>query len=166
MFNKLKGTFQSSSNFLQKFLEDYIKVRVEDKQLILGQKTVLLLCQEAVSRVENLKNLEPDSEEGLIATVEYKELKVKVHFTPEKITLFEDSIEGQLRLLTPPQFQTDSLLYRTLIAAWKTFLGGTIPNGTLPEKVRLEKDKVYYTLPRTQLELLDALLSSLKRILL
>lgn len=163
VFNKFKGTFQASNNLLQRLLENYLSFSTESKQLILGRKTVLLLCQQAISRVEKLKNLEPDVKEGLIATVEHQKLQIKVHFTPEKITLYEDCIKGELRLLTPPQFESDSLLYRTLIASWKIFLGGKLPNGTLPEEVKLKGDKVYYTLSRNQLDLLDALLSSLKQ---
>jgi len=160
IFNQVKTKIQSSKQFLQKILEDYILFSLDAKQLTLKQKTVLLLCQQAVSGVEKLKSLEPDSQEGLIATIEYKEIQIKVHFTPEKITLNKDCIEGQLRLLNPPQFESDSLVYRCLIASWKMFLGGKIPEGTLPEGVRLESDCIYYTLPRNQLRLLDVLFSS------
>ncbi|MEH2397515.1 hypothetical protein [Nostoc sp.] len=112
---------------------------------------VLLLCQQAESRVEQLKSLEPHSEEGLIATIEYNKIQVKLHFTPEKITLSKDCVEGELRLLKPPQFETESIVYRYLIAAWTRFLGGKLPNGALPKEVISENNKVYYTLPRTQL---------------
>lgn len=162
VLNRLKGTFQESGQFIQKILEEYVAFNSEAKQLILKKKTVLLLCQQVESKVEQLKSLQPDSEEGLIATIEYQKIQVKVHFTPEQITLNEDCIEGKLRLLTPPQFHTDSLVYRYLIASWKLFLGGKVPNGALPEGVRLENNIVYYTLPRNQLQLLDALFSSLE----
>ncbi len=162
IFNKVKATFQDSRQFLQGMIEEYIMFSPQTKQLTLRQKTVLLLCQQAVSKVEQLKSLQPDAEEGLIATIEHKQIQAKIHFTPEKITLHEDCIEGQLRLLTPPQFQTDSLVYRYLIAGWKIFLGGKLPNGALPDGVRLENDKVYYTLPRNQLQVVDALFSSLE----
>ncbi len=162
LFNKLKATVQDSRQILKGIIKDYILFSSETKQLTLKKKTVLLLCQQAVSRVEQLKNLEPHSSEGLIATVEHQEIQVKLHFTPEKITLHEDSIEGQLRLLKSPEFHTDSIIYRYLIAGWKTFLGGKIPNGALPEGVRVEEDKVYYTLPRNQLQLVEALFSSLE----
>lgn len=162
VFNQFRTSFQNSRQFLQKILENYIMFSSETKQLILKQKAVLLLCQQAVSRVEQIKSLTPDAEEGLIATIEYKAIQVQVHFTPEKITLNEDCIEGQLRLLTPLEFQTDSLVYRYLIAGWKTFLGGKLHNGTLPEGVRVENDKVYYTLPRNQLQLIDTLFSNLE----
>ncbi|ACB53914.1 hypothetical protein cce_4566 [Crocosphaera subtropica ATCC 51142] len=162
IFNKLKATVQDSKQILKGILKDYIVFSSETKQLTLKRQTVLLLCQQAVSRVEQLKNLEPHSSEGIIATVEYKEIQVKLHFTPEKIILHEDSIEGQLRLLTSPEFQTDSIIYRYLIAGWKTFLGGKIPNDKLPEGVRVEEDKVYYTFPRNQLQVIEALFSSLE----
>jgi hypothetical protein len=99
----------------------------------------------------------------LIAAIEYKSIQVQVHFTLEKITLKENDVEGQLRSLNSPEFQTNSLLDRYLIAGWKTFLGGKLPGGALPEGVRLENDKVYYTLPRNQLQLLEALFSTLEK---
>lgn len=162
VINQFRKTFEASSNFLQDFLNDYISFNSESSQLVLKQKTVLLLCQQAVSKVENLKSLEPDSEEGLIATLDYKGIDIKVHFTPEKITLYEDSIEGQLRLLNSPEFQADSFFYRILLEIWKTFLGGQISSGSLPKEVRIEKEQVYYTIARNQLKLLNALFLSLK----
>lgn len=162
VFNQLRETLQSSSNFLQDFLDEYIIFNTESNQLILKQKTVLLLCQQAVSQVKNLKSLEPDSEEGLIAILDSNRFQIKVHFTPEKITLYENSIEGQLRLLDSPEPQADSFFGRILIGIWKVFLGGQIPTSSLPEEVRIEKDQVYYTIARNQLKLLNALLLSLK----
>ncbi|MCG6134871.1 MAG: hypothetical protein MET45_09425 [Nostoc sp. LLA-1] len=162
VFNKITATFQESRQFIKKSLEEYIMFSSEAKQLTLKNKMVLLLCQQAISRVEQLKSLEPDSEEGLIATIEYNKIQVKLHFTPEKITLHEDCIAGELRLLKQPEFDTESIIYRYLIAGWKTFLGGKIPNGTLPKEVKIENDKVYYTLPRNQLQLLDSLFHNLE----
>lgn len=159
VFKKIKATVQVSKQLGQKYLEEYINFSSETKQLILKKKTVLLLCQQAITRVEKLQKLEPDTKEGLIATIEHKNILAKVHFTPEKITLQEDCVEGQLRLLN----QTESLIYRYLIAAWKTFLGGKIPNGVLPEGVRIEGNLVYYSFPRNQAPLLDALFSSLEK---
>jgi hypothetical protein len=162
IFNKVTATFHESRQFLKRSLEEYIMFSSEAKQLILTKKMVLLLCQQAESRVEQLKSLEPHSEEGFIATIEYNKIQVKLHFTPEKITLNKDCIEGELRLLKPPQFETESIVYRYLIAAWTRFLGGKLPNGALPKEVRIENNKVYYTLPRTQLQLLDSLFHSLE----
>ncbi|PSB11687.1 hypothetical protein C7B62_04640 [Pleurocapsa sp. CCALA 161] len=162
IFNRLKTTVQESKQILTEMIKEYILFSPESKQLILKKKTVLLFCQQAVSKVEQLKSLEPDLSEGLIATVEHKKVQVKIHFTPEKITLNENSIEGELRLLTPPEFYTDSIIYRYLIAGWQNFLGSKIPNGKLPEGVRVEADKVYYALPRNQSQLIEALFSSLK----
>jgi hypothetical protein len=162
IFNRLKTTVQESKQIITEIIKEYILFSPESKQLTLKKKTVLLFCQQAIARVEQLKNLEPDLSEGLIATVEYKKVQVKIHFTPEKITLNENSIEGELRLLTPPEFHTDSIIYRYLIAGWQNFLGGKIPNGKLPEGVRVEDDKVYYVLPRNQSQLIEALFSSLK----
>lgn len=159
--NKLQATFQESIKILQATLEEYLTFNSQVKQLILKKKTVLLLCQQATSRVEQLKSLQPDSEEGLIATVEHNNIQVQLHFTPEKITLLEDTIEGEIRLLKKPQFETDSVIYKYLIAGWNTFLGGKIPNGVLPKGVRIENDKIYYEFPRNQSQLLDALFHNL-----
>lgn len=161
-FNKFAVTFEESRQFLKRSLEEYIMFSSEAKQLTLTKKMVLLLCQQAESRVEQLKSLEPHSEEGLIATIEYNKIQVKLHFTPEKITLNKDCIEGELRLLNPPQFETEAIVYRYLIAGWTRFLGGKFPNGTLPKEVRIENNKVYYTLPRNQLQLLDSLFPNLE----
>lgn len=162
LFNKITATFQDYRQFLKKSLEDYMMFSPEAKQLTLKKKVVLLLCQQAESRVEQLKSLEPDLEEGLRATIEYNNIQVKLHLTPEKITLNQDYIEGEIRLFTPPQFHTESIVDRYLIAAWKTFLGGKVPNGALPKEVRIKNNKVYYTLPRNQLQLLDSLFHSLE----
>jgi len=162
ILNKITVTFQESRKILQRTLEEYILLRAEAKQLTLKKKMVLLLCQQAESRVEQLTSLEPDSEEGLIATIQYNKIQVKLHFTPEKITLNEDSLSGELRLLKSPQFDTESRIYSYLIAGWTTFLGGKIPNGALPKEVRIENNKVYYTLPRNQSQLLDALFHNLE----
>ena len=162
VFDKLTTTFQESRKFLQKILEEYIMFSSEAKQLILREKTVLQLCKQAESRVEQLKSLKPHQAEGLIATIEHQKVLIELHFTPEKITLNEDSLEGEIRLLKSPQFETESIVYRSLIAGWKVFLGGKIPNEALPKEVRIQKDKVYYTFSRDQLQLADALFHSLK----
>jgi hypothetical protein len=159
IFHKITTTFQESRQLIQKSLEEYIVFSLEAKQLTLRKKVVLLLCKQAQSRV---KSLEPDLEEGLIATIEYNQIQVKLHFTPEKITLNKDCVEGEIRLLKPPQFDTESIVYRYLIAGWKIFLGGKVPNGALPKEVRIEDDKIYYTLPRNQLQLLDSLFHNLE----
>jgi hypothetical protein len=162
IFNRLQTKIQESKQILTGIITEYILFSPESKQLTLKKKTVLLFCQQAVSRVEQLKSLEPDLLEGLIATVEHKKVQVKIHFTPVQITLNENSIEGELRLLTPPEFHTDSIVYRYLIAGWQNFLGGKIPNGKLPEGVRVEDNKVYYTIPRNQSQLIEALFFSLQ----
>ncbi|WP_193197661.1 hypothetical protein [Nostoc sp. MG11] len=162
VFNKVTAMFQESRQFLKISLEEYIMFSSEAKQLTLTKKMVLLLCQQAESRVEQLKSLVTHSEEGLIATIEYKKIQVKLHFTPEKITLHENCLEGELRLLKSPQFETESIVYRYLIAGWTTFLGGKLPNGALPKEVKIENNKVYYTLPRNQLQLLDSFFHNLE----
>jgi hypothetical protein len=162
LFNKITATFQDSKQFLIKIIQEYLTLDLEAKQLTLKKKFVLLLCQQAEFRVEQLKNLEPDPDEGLIATIDYNNIQTTLHFTPEKITFENDFIKGELRLLKPPKFDTDSIVYRSLIAGWRTFLGGKIPNQALPKEVRIENNKVYYTLPRNQLEVLDALFHNLE----
>lgn len=162
IFNNLKSKIQDSQGIVKGILKNYILFNSETKELTLTEKVISLFCNRAVSKVEGLKSLKPDFSEGLIATVEHKEVQVKIHFNPEKITLNKDSIEGEIKLLTPPQFETNSMVYRYLIAGWKIFLGGKIPNLVLPEKIRIEKDRVYYILPRSELKLLNALFSSLE----
>lgn len=163
ILNKITATFQESRKIIQKTLEEYITFSSEAKQLTLKKKAVLLLCQQAQSKVEQLKSLQPDLDEGLIAIIEHKQMQVKLHFTPEKITLYEKDIEGELRLLKPPEFDSDSMVYRYLIAGWNIFLGGKIPNDALPQGVRLENNKIYYTLPRNQSQLLDSLFHNLEK---
>lgn len=162
IFNKAKTKFQESGKLVQKLIEEYVVFNLKEKQLILKKKTVELLCQQAELKVDKLTNLTPDAEEGMIALIEHNKIQIKIHFTPEKITLKDECIEGQLHLLTPPQFETESLVYRSLIAGWKIFLGGQIPNQVLPEQFRVEGDKIYYTLPRNQLQLLDAFFHNLQ----
>ncbi len=162
IFNKAKTKLQESGKLVQRLIEEYVIFNLQARQLVLQKKTVLLLCQQAELKVDKLINLIPDPEEGLIAIIDHNKIQIKVYFTPEKVTLKDDCIEGQLLLLTPPQFETESVVYRSLIAAWKIFLGGQIPNQALPEQVRVEGDKIYYTLPRNQLQLLDAFFHNLQ----
>ncbi len=162
VFNRAKAKFQDSGKLVQKIIEEYVVFDLQAKQLILKNKTLILLCQQAELKVDKLTSLIPDSEEGLTAVIEHNKIQIKLHFTPEKITLKNEVIEGQLRLLTPPQFETESIVYRSLIAAWKIFLGGQVPGGVLPEQVRVEGNKIYYTLDRNQLQLLDAFFHNLQ----
>ncbi|WP_414527034.1 hypothetical protein [Nodularia chucula] len=162
VFNKLNETLQESKELIKKRVEEYISFSSETKELTLKKKMVLRLCQQAESRIEQLTSLEPDAEEGFIAKILHNNIQVKLHFIPEKITLNEDSITGELRLLKTPEFETESIVYRYLIAGWKIFLGGKIPDGNLPKEVRIEKDRIYYTLPRNQLMLVDALFHNLE----
>ncbi len=159
---QLKKVIQNSGNLLQDYVKDYIAVSPKSKELVLKPKAVLLLCQQAISRVEQLTSLEPDTNEGLIATIERGQIKVKVHFSPEKVLLNGNVVEGQLRLLNKPQVESDSMIYQTLIAGWKIFLGGNLPNHALPEGVRVDGDMVYYRLSNTQLQVLDMLFQNLE----
>ena len=162
IFNQLGKVAQNSGKLLQKQAENYLVVSPATRQVILKPKTVELLCQQAVQRVEQMTALEIAPNEGLIATVEHQKVKLKVHFTPEKILLKGDLIEGQLRLIQKPQVESESFLYRTLIAGWNTFLGGHIPAQTLPEGVRLDGNLVYYAFPVAQLRLIEALFHNLE----
>ncbi len=163
LLNKIAGNLQQSGKLIQTLLKDYIAIIPESKELVLKQKIVVFLCQKAEYRVEQIKSLQPDAEEGLIALLEVnKKIQAKLHFMPEKITLYEDYLEGEIRLLNPPKFETESIIYRYLISGWQIFLGGKIPNGVLPEKVRIEKDRVFYQLPRQELRLIDILFHTLE----
>ncbi|MGK7890577.1 MAG: hypothetical protein AB4042_14700 [Leptolyngbyaceae cyanobacterium] len=161
-FNRLSKGLGLSTQLLQQFLEPYVSINPSEKQLILKDKTVAILCQQAINRVEKITNLEPDAVEGLWATVKHQNLEFKIHFTPEKITYNDDLIEGQIRLLKKIDCQTNSLAYRVVIAAWKTFLGGTVPNQVLPEGIRSEGDRLYYQFPKSQLKLIDALFTTVE----
>jgi hypothetical protein len=162
IFNQAKAKIQESAKLAQSFLGEYIALNADSKQITIGRKTVSLFCQQAESRIEQLNSLTPHPEEGLIASIAHKDIQAQIHFTPQQITLYENHIEGKILLLTPPQFETDSLLYRTLIAGWQLFLGGRIPDHVLPEGVKIDGDILSYTLPRTQLKVVDALFHTLK----
>ena len=162
IFNQLGKVAQNSGKLLQKQAENYLVVSPATRQVILKAKTVELLCQQAVQRVEQMTALEIAPDEGLIATVEHQKVKLKVHFTPEKILLKGDLIEGQLRLIQKPQVESESFLYRTLISGWNTFLGGHIPAQALPKGVRIEGNLVYYAFPVAQLRLIEALFHNLE----
>ena len=161
ILDQLGKAVQNSSQRLKEYVGTYISLDSQSKQLVLKSKATSLLCQQAVSRVEQLKSLEPDSQEGLIAEIEHQGIKVRILFTPEQIFFKKDTIEGQLRLIDKPKFETDSFIYKTLIAGWSTVLGGYIPQKALPEGIRIIGDKVYYTLPKSELKLLSALFSRL-----
>ncbi|ELR99089.1 hypothetical protein [Gloeocapsa sp. PCC 73106] len=162
MFKRLSSKLQGSKQLLQGLIEQYLIFNSEIRAVTLRKKMVLLLCKLAESRIEQITSLVPGADEGLIATIEHKGIKARIHFTPEKITLTEDTVKGELRLLNPPQFESDSLVYSYLIAGWQMFLGGKVPNGVLPKGVKLENNKIFYTLPRNELKVLEALFSTLE----
>lgn len=58
--------------------------------------------------------------------------------------------------------KSDSLIYNTLIAGWKIFLGGNIPQLKLSENVKVDSDQVFYTFPRSQIKLLEVLFKSVQ----
>jgi hypothetical protein len=155
--DQLGKVAHNSGKLLQKQVEDYIVVDPPTQQLTLKAKTVELLCQKTIQRVDQLTALSPAPQQGLLATIEHNQIKAKIHFIPERICIQGDFVEGQLRLLHRPEIESSSPMYRTLIAGWSTFLGGYVPNQALPEGVRLDGDLVYYTLPKAQLRLIDAL---------
>ncbi len=157
MFDSIKKIAQHSGSLLKRLVEDYIEIQPTAKQLVLKQKATLKLCQQATARVAELTSLEPAPEEGLIAVIERQSIKVRLRFSPERIVLHGDRIEGQLRLLGKPDLETNSIVYRSLISAWSVLLGGYIPERLLPAGVRMDGNTVYYTLPNAQLKLLKAL---------
>jgi hypothetical protein len=161
LINKLGQVTKNSGRFLQKSVEDYIVFNPASRQVILKPKMVLFLCKKSVDKVEKLTNLEPDLQEGLIATVVHDKITAKIHFTPKRITLNGETIEGELLLLKNPEFETDSIIYRSLIASWKIFLGGYIPNDKLPESVKVQGNEIFYSLPKSQLTLVNLLFKSL-----
>ena len=81
---------------------------------------------------------------GAEITVEFEKgiYKFDAAVAFEKITLNQDNIEGELCLLTPPQFHIESIIYRYLIAGWQNFLGGRVPNAVLPDSIRIV-EKLY-----------------------
>jgi hypothetical protein len=152
--NNLKNIWQQSQKVTKNFSEQHLILNQESKQLILKEKTVLLLCKQAESRIKNITSLQPDETEGMIAVIDTEKVRVKLHFTPEKIFVKDDYIEGELRLLNSPQLESNSIVYKYLIAGWQAFLGSKIPDRVLPKDIRVEKDKVYYSLPKDKIELL------------
>jgi hypothetical protein len=114
-------------------------------------------CQQAIARVNQLTSLNPSDTRGLIAVIQHEKITIKVHFTPVQILFKGDIIEGKLKLLSKPDIETDSLIYRPIVLIWKTLLGGKIDNKTLPEKMRIEGDIIYYEFSKDQVPLIDAL---------
>jgi hypothetical protein len=159
-FKPIRSTVLTAKKSTQKYVEEYVLLNLETKQLILTQKAVLLLCQQAEHQVEQLQSLEPDLNEGLIATIESKKIRAVVHFTPDKITIQESCIKGQLRLLNSSQFYSKSPIYRCLIEVWKNFLGGNM--FCFPENIEVKGDNIYYTFPRNYIKLLEYFLSNQK----
>jgi hypothetical protein len=131
-----------------------IPVKFEENKLIFKEQIVNILCEQVEAKIENIISLIPDEKEGLIATIKHKNMIVELHFTPEFITLKEEVIEGELRLLKKPNIASDSWFYKTLIGGWKIFLGGNI-NNLKYENITVKKDKIYYTLPRNELKILN-----------
>lgn len=142
---------------LQESVRDYISLNTQLKQLTIENKAILLLCQQAIARVNQSTSLNPSDIEGLIAVIQHEKITIKVHFTPVQILFKGDIIEGKLKLLSKPDIETDSLIYRPLVLIWKTLLGGKIDKKALPEKMRIEGDIIYYEFSKEQVPLIDAL---------
>lgn len=159
---KILNQLNKFGNLLKERIREYIVISSESKQLIIESKAVLLLCRQATSKVDQLISLEPDAKEGLLAVVQHKQIRIKAHFTPEKIIAKGNIIEGRLKLLNKPNIETDSLIYRPLILIWKAVLGGNIDNQVLPERMRIEGDVIYYEFPKDQLPLINALFCKIK----
>ncbi len=155
---KLKNT----GKLLQPLLTSYLAFEPSAKKIILKQKIVNFLCQQAETKIEQIISLKPDEEKGLIAIIKHQEITAKINFTPELITIKEDCIEGKLKLLHKPELKSDSLLYGYLIAGWNIFLGGKVPKFVLPDNIKIENDTIYYSFPRNQVKLLEALLKTIE----
>ena len=80
IFDQLGKAAQNSGKLLQKQVEDYIMVDPPAHALTLKAKTVELLCQKTIQRVDQLTALEPDPQQGLLATIEQNQIKAKIHF--------------------------------------------------------------------------------------
>lgn len=161
-FQNLRNIWQQSQQVSQEFSKQYLVLNREEQQLTLKEKTVLLLCKQAETKIEHLISLQPDDLEGMIAVIETEKIRAKLHFTPEKITIKGDYIEGELRLLNSPQLASDSMVYRYLIVGWQTFLGSKIPDRVLPKDIRVERDKIYYSLSKEKIELLKPFFTALQ----
>jgi hypothetical protein len=155
--NIKKKVGASSQKLWREIIDSYLAFNPKNQQLTLKAKAVTLLCHQVEAKVEQISSLQPSETEGLVATIEHNNSKIELHFTPESITFTKDYIEGQLHILEQPLIHSDDWLYKSLIGGWKVFLGGTIPNFALPEKLRIDGDKVYYKFPREDIKLLKAL---------
>ena len=54
---------------LQESVRDYISLNTQLKQLTIENKGILLLCQQAITRVDQLTTLNPSDKEGLTAVI-------------------------------------------------------------------------------------------------
>ena len=162
IFKNIKQKAQSAGKALLPLVKQYLDVNPEEQEIIIKPQATVFLCKQVQGKVEKIKSLKPDEKKGLIADIEHNSINITIHFNPECITLKEDCIQGQLRLINKPDIKTDSKVYNTLIAGWKVFLGGYIPQSALPENVKVEGEKVFYTFPRNQLKTLEALLKGVK----
>ncbi len=162
LLTQLKQAAKDSGQRLKKSVEDYLVFEPDARQVILKPKMLQFLCTKAVDKEESLAALEPHPEVGLIATIVQDKVTANVHFTPEKLQLNEHVVEGRLRLMEKPEFESESLVYRSLIAAWQVILGGHIPAARLPEGLRIEGKQIFYTLPKAHLKIINLLFNSLE----
>ena len=155
--NIKKKVGTSSQKVWREIIDSYLAFNPKNQQLTLKAKAVNLLCRQVEAKVEQISSLQPSETEGLVATIEHNNIQIELHFTPESITFTKDYIEGQLHILKKPLIHSDDWLYRSLIGGWQVFLGGNIPNFALPEKFKIDRDKVYYKFPREDIKLLKTL---------
>ena len=155
--NIKKKVGASSQKIWREIIDSYLAFNPKDRQLTLKAKAVTLLCRQVEAKVAQISSLQPSETEGLIATIEHNNSKIELHFIPESITFTKDYIEGQLHILEKPLIHSDDWLYKTLIGGWRVFLGGNVPDFVLPEKLRIDGDKVYYKFPRKDIKLLKVL---------
>lgn len=162
LFKKIKEKAKNTGKLLKPLIQPYLELKPESKEIILKPKMVLFLCQQVEAKNKKIKSLKPAPQEGLIAEINYQYFDVTVHFTPKSITLTEDTIQGELKLLKKPDLKSEHLVYKTLITGWKLFLGGNITESKLPENMKLEGDSIFYIFPRQQVKILAILLKGIK----
>ena len=77
--------FGEFGKLLQESVRDYVSLNTQLKQLTIENKAILLLCQQAIARVNQLTSLTPSDTKGLIAVIQHEKITIKVHFTPFQI---------------------------------------------------------------------------------
>jgi hypothetical protein len=151
----IKKTGKQVQKYAEKQVQKYIHFEESSKELILKERSVALLCKQIQKKIGQIKALDPDVNEGLVAVIEHENITVKVRFTPDKIIYENNLIRGELVLLDKPEVQSNSFLYSILISSWSIFLGGYIPPQVLPKQVKMDGNRIHYEFPQEQTKLLS-----------